>query len=428
MSSKHTKSELTAVFEAIQSLGGQEAVALVHNHLELSRLAAEHLMQSEVEQVAGPRYGHSKPGERLFSRHGTNPGSISIGGMKAPVDVPRLMNMMTGETSSPQVYRDLRALSTPPDHVIRALFLGLGTRHYRDVAETLMDSFGLSKSRLSELFVEHSREILEAFLERRLDDATYVALYVDGKTIQGQSMICVIGVTDKGDKRTLGLTQATTENAGPIRELFKDMIARGFSFDDGILIVVDGGKGLRKAIDDVFGDYAVIQRCLIHKIRNVLDHLSESARPEWRKRLRDLFACEDYVEARSMADAMCADLEKINISAARSLAEGLEEVLTLTRLGLRSVFGRSFATTNVIEAANSAIARTTRHITRWTTGDQRMRWCVMALLDAESSWRKIHRFQRLPMLQRAVSKEVLQRIQSHTFEQSPSRISTKKRT
>jgi len=123
--------------------------------------------------------------------------------------------------------------------------------------------------------------------------------------------------------------------------------------------------------------------------------------------------------------AVVRDVKELVRTIVRDMME--EEALTLTRLGLRSVFGRSFATTNVIEAANSAIARTTRHITRSTTGDQCMRWCVMVLLDAESSWRKIHRFQRLPMLQRAVSKEVQQRIQSHTFEQSPSRISTKKR-
>lgn len=291
-----------------------------------------------------------------------------------------------------------------------------------------MDSFGLSKSRLSELFVEHSREVLESFLQRRLDDATYVAMFIDGKSIQGQQIVVAIGVTDRGEKRTLGMTQATTENAGAITVMFRDMIERGLGFDDGLLLIVDGGKGLHKAINDVFGIHAVIQRCHIHKIRNVVDHLAENDRPSWQKRLKALFACEDFDQATSMADAMHAELRKVNIIAARSLEEGLQESLTLCRLGLLKQFGRSFATTNVIESANSTIARYTRHITRWTTGDQRMRWCALALLEIESSWRRVHGFTRLPSLQRTLQQEVNKRIFNQQSQMTPSRISTKKRT
>jgi len=172
-----------------------------------------------------------------------------------------------------------------------------------------------------------------------------------------------------------------------ITTMFREMISRGFCFDDGLLFVIDGGLGLRKAIEEVFGEYAVIQRCQLHKLRNVLDHLPENARPEWRRLLKQLFSCDDDKQARAVADELTARLQKSNPAAAASLKEGIEDVLTLTRLGMRSVFGGSFGTTNVIESANSVMARRTRHVTRWTTGDQRLRWSALVLLDAEQSWR-----------------------------------------
>lgn len=402
MSTKHTNPQVAAVIDAIAEVAGDETLSLVLNHLELSRHAAQHLMEREVAELAGERYSHQKPHGGRYSRWGSNPGSIGVGGQRLPLSVPRMHDNENERTLTPTVYGRLREMDEPPMHVVEAIFRGLGTRQYGEVAEVLMDSFGLSKSRLSELFVKQSGQIMEAFLERRLDDARYVAMYVDGKNIQGQSMVVAIGVTDKGDKRTLGLTQATTENSGAIATMFRDMLNRGFDVDDGLLVVIDGGKGLRKAIDDVFGVYAVVQRCVIHKMRNILEHLPESERPAWKRKLAELYFSEDLTHARTLADELYAQLAKINVSAARSLSEGLEESLTLCRLGLQKHFGRTFATTNAIESASSAIARFTRHITRWSTGDRRMRWCTLALIEIELSWRKVRNFSRLPILRNAV--------------------------
>lgn len=430
MQTKHTTigNDLESALSSMLEEGGESAASLVLNHLELSRRAIEWLMQRETADLAGDRYSHDKPHGGRFSRWGSNPGSVAVGGQKLRVDVPRIRDNESRTTRSPEIYSHLQQIAEPPLHIMRALMLGLGTRKYRETAEMLLDSIGMSKSSLSEKFVEHSQEILEEFLQRRLDDATYVAMYVDGKVLQSQSMVVAIGITDQGVKRTLGLTQATTENSAVIAVMFRDMIARGLDVDHGLLVVIDGGTGLRKAIDEVFGAYAVVQRCQIHKKRNVLSHLSESDRSTWDRKLSVLFNCEDHTESSSMADGLCAELQRININAARSLAEGLEDMMTITRLGLHAVFGRCFRTTNIIESVNSSVARYTRHITRWRSADQRMRWTALALMEVEPSWNKIQNYRRLPMLQRALQIEVNKRLLTLESDTKPKRISTRKRT
>jgi transposase-like protein len=221
-------------------------------------------MEHEVSERAVDRYSHNKPHAGRYRRWGSNPGSIQVGGQRLRVRVPRVEDVETGRTVSPEIYGHFRRLEEPPAHVVEAIFRGLGTRNLEDVSERLMDSYGLSKSRWSELFVRHSREILEGFLNRRLDDATYVAMFIDGKVIQGQHVLVAIGVTTRGEKRPLGLAQASTENAGSITVMLREMIERGLGFDDGILMVIDGAKGLRKAVEEVLGDHAVVQRCQIH--------------------------------------------------------------------------------------------------------------------------------------------------------------------
>ncbi|MBI2794156.1 MAG: transposase [Ignavibacteria bacterium] len=212
MSTKHTlkNNELEAAFSSMAGTTGDDTAALVLNHLELSRHAIEWLMQRETSERAGDRYSHNKPHEGRFSRWGINRGSVAVGGQKLRVEVPRIRDNESQTTHTPEIYARLQQMAEPPVHIIRALMLGLGTRKYHETAETLMASMGLSKSSLSEKFVEHSSEILEEFLKRRLDDDTYVAMFIDGKALQNQSMVIAIGVTQNGVKRTLGLTQATT--------------------------------------------------------------------------------------------------------------------------------------------------------------------------------------------------------------------------
>jgi transposase-like protein len=423
-SNREIEAALSSLFEVIT----EETAPLILNHLELSRQAALTVMQQQAAEYAGDRYGHDKPHDGRYSRWGSNPSSIRVGGQKLPVEVPRLMDHHQQRTFTPEVYHQMRTIAEPSLAVMKALLRGLGTRQYRETAEVLLDSFGLSKSALSAAFVEYSNTMLEEYLERRLDDEQYVALFIDGKMIQSQSIVVAIGITEKGYKRMVGLTHATTENASSIGVMLRQMVGRGLDFEQGLLVVLDGGKGLRKAVDTVFGHHAVVQRCQKHKERNVLDHLAEGLREVWARRLREFFACQDHAEARSMADAIHADLKRVSIPAARSFAEGIDEVLTLVRLGVADIFSRSFSTTNIVESVNSGIARFTRHITRWTDGNQRLRWAAMALMELEPNWNRVQNFKRLPMLQRAVQQEVNQRIKEATSDSKPNRISTKKRT
>lgn len=430
MTIKHTPSpaDLDEAFDSLFSEDDPNALALVLNHLELSRKAVEWLMQREVGSKAGAPYSREKPHDGQYSRWGSNPGSIQVGGQRLPVDVPRLHDNHSVTTQSPEVYAQLRQMESPPAHVMRGLLLGLSTRRYRDTAEMLLDSFGLSKSTLSEAFIEHSSQILEDFLQRRLDDARYVAMFIDGKVLRGQSIVVAIGVDEQGEKRTLGMTQATTENATVIATMLRDMVARGLDVEHGVLVVIDGGTGLRSAITEVFGHHAVVQRCRIHKTRNVLAHLDEQQQKEWKKHLGTLYACEDYAEALSMADQLAAKLQKINTMAARSFQEGLHEVLTLTRLGMTEHFAKSFSTTNIIESTFSITEALTKHVKRWTTADQRLRWYAASLSDIESKWRKVQNHRRLPMLQRAITIEINQLLNNLPPDSKPPKFSTRKRT
>lgn len=430
MKPKHTShpSDLDAAFSTLLATADDDTAALVLNHLELSRRAIEWLMQRETHELAGERYSHDKPEDGRYSRWGSNPGSVAVGGQRVRVDVPRVRDNEQETTQSPAIYSKLRQMQEPPLHIMQALMRGLGTRQYKETAEVLIESFGLSKSTLSEAFVEHSREVLEAFLDRRLDDETYVAMFIDGKVLQHQSMVIAIGVTDKGVKRTLGLTQATTENAQAINVMLRDMIARGLDFERGLLCVIDGGTGLRKAIEDVFGTHAVVQRCQVHKLRNVLSHLNEEDKATWQRSIAECFACEDFNVANTMAKKIHKELQSVSIQAARSFNEGIDDMLTMARLGLLKLLGRSFRTTNIIESVNSGVARFTRHITRWTTVDQRMRWTALALMEMEPTWNKSHNFKRLPMLQRAVQQEINKRELDRSSTLEPKRVSTRKRT
>jgi putative transposase len=248
------------------------------------------------------------------------------------------------------------------------------------------------------------------YQERRLDDDTYVAIYIDGKALMGRTMIHAVGVTAQGYKRSLGLTEGSTENSRVISVMLRDMIKRGLSYEDGILFCIDGGTGLHKAVEETFGMYAVIQRCEFHKHRNIESHLAEEHKLQWRSKLKELFAIANYQRAEARAKELITELAQISLPASRSLQEGLDELFTLQRLQIKEQVGRIFSTTNAIESINSVIARQTRIITRWTTNDQRLRWAAIILVQHEEKLNRVHIYHKLSMLQVALKNEIQQRI------------------
>ena len=220
-----------------------------------------------------------------------------------------------------------------------------------------------------------------------------------------------MGVTEKGYKKVLGFTQATTERAEPVKELFRDLIKRGLSFEEGILCVIDGSRGLRKAIREVFSGRAEVQRCQWHKRENIVSYLPKADQKTWRTRLQRAYQEPTYQEptyqaAKERLTGLHAELEQINRKAASSLQEGLEETLTLHRLGLFEELGRSLKTTNCIENLNGQVEDYTGNVKRWHHSPQRHRWMALALLEAESRMRRLTGYRDLPKLKQALKEAI----------------------
>ncbi len=410
----------------------REQLEILTDHLQLAVIMLNQLMDDEVRSLAGARYSREKPYGSRFRRWGTNPGSMRVGVHRVPVQVPRVYDTVEQEHRPLTTYATQRTHPQPNEALLQALLHGLGTRNYRQIVETMTESFGGSKSQVSEQFKEQTAEAFEAFLERRFDHETFVALLLDGKALQNVQIVIALAVTRDGRKIPVGFVEATTENASSCTELLRDLLRRGFSYEDGLLVVIDGSKGLRKAVADVFGAHAVVMRCQFHKRRNIVGYLPEADQPKWNTRLRTAMAIPDLAEARTALERCREELRKINVSAANSLDEGLDEYLTLQRLGISEHFHTTFSTTNSIENLNSQIGRYTRNVRRWTTSDQRHRWIAASLLNAEVQMRRVAFAGKLPLLQSAVAAEVQRRLQDVKVRSistsSASRNSTKKRT
>ena len=213
-------------------------------------------------------------------------------------------------------------------------------------------------------------------------------------------------MTIKGDKIPIGFVQAATENSTVIKELLGSLIERGLNYTDGLLCIIDGSKGIRKAIKEIFGAYAVIQRCQWHKRENVISYLNETKQDHYKRRINKAYRIEDYIEAKKYLIEIIKDLKVENLSASRSLEEGLEETLTLDRLELTEYFGRSFSTTNCIENLNSQITKYLRKVKYWQTSTQRYRWVACALLEIEQRMKKVHNYKHLKDMREKLQKEV----------------------
>lgn len=237
-----------------------------------------------------------------------------------------------------------------------------------------------------------------------------VALVLDGKTCADDAMVIALGVTLSGQKVVLGFVQTATENTAVCAAFLRELVARGLRAADGLLIVIDGSQGLRQAVQDVFGGTAQIQRCQWHKRENVVSYLPKRQQATWRGKLQQAYEQPTYAEATAALDRLHRDLRPLNESAARSLQEGLEETLTLHRLGVFANLGLSLKTTNVLESIMAQIEARVGKVDRWQNSQQKQRWLATALLDIEPRLRRLRRYRALPKLrmalQQAMRKEV----------------------
>ncbi len=384
-------------------------MALIDHHMELARMLVREILDEEVCQLAGERYSRNKPLDGRYSRWGSNPGSVRIDGERVPVEVPRVRDNYEQQSHPLESYQALHNGAQFNEQLYENVLLGLATGDYNRVASEFVDGFGLSQSSTSRAFQERSRKALEEFEHRSLDDYDFVGLWIDGKSQAREQIVIALGLTMQGEKVPLGFVQATTENSTAVGGLLSDIAHRGFSFEESLLCVVDGAKALSKAISEVFGTCAIIQRCQWHKRENVVSYLNESDKEGYRRRLQQAYQRSDYEEAKAALMGIHTELKSLNHTAANSLMEGFEETLTLQRLGLFDLLGKSLKTTNCIENLNSQLNKYTGRVKHWKSSDQRHRWVAAGLLEIEKKMRRIDNYKHLPLLRKALQQETAKR-------------------
>ncbi len=361
--------------------------------------ALDALFCEEAVTLAGPK--GRQQAQRTHYHWGTTATELTFGGRRVQVPRPRVRRPSGGEATLPSVAR-FRERDPLTARMMQQLLAGVSTRQYDASLEARPSgrrTRGSSKSAVSRSVVRRTRQRLHEQLTRRLEGLAVVALFMDGVVVAQQTVIVVLGVTRDGTKVPLGLRLGSTENAVVCTDLLQDLLARGLTLAGRVLCVIDGGKGLRKALGDVFGDAAMIQRCQLHKGRN-LDALVPKARQAYvRAALRRAYQAASVTAARRQLTALATWLERNGqADAAASVREGLEETLTVLKLGLPPALRRFFATTNCIENLIGTLRHVTRNIKRWREGDMRRRWLGLGLLRAAERFRRIKRHGELGTL------------------------------
>jgi putative transposase len=353
------------------------------------------LMQEEVRELAGER--SQRQPERTANRWGSERGFCVVMGQKVPIQRPRVRTTDDKEVrlGSYEMFHRGEPLT---ETVWEKLMLGLSTRNYGQAIRQFTEAYGLEKSAVSEHFIEASRAKLKKMMERRLDKTRLCALLIDATPFQGQQMVAALGIDEYGRKMILGIRQGATENATVVGELLGDLVDRGLDFIEPRLYILDGGKALTAAVKKHAGESAAIQRCQVHKRRNVLDHLTDEQKPAVARKLNAAYALEGYDAAKEALNTLHRELMDLNPSAARSLGEGMEETLTVHRLRLPIQLRKTMASTNVIESAFSIVERVCKNVKRWHGGDQRERWVGSGLLVAENQFRRITGYKLIPVL------------------------------
>jgi transposase-like protein len=362
------------------------------------------LMQKEVEELAGRKYERGEDFD--CGRWGYQWGSVYAGEQKVKIKYPRLRDRKNNKEvnlSSYSVHQKSRKVN---ELLLQKILHGISCRRYPACVEHIPEAFGMSSSTVSRRFIEASSEKLREFFERRLDCYDIVSIFIDGKYFHDDEMIIAVGITSKGEKVILGFIQAGTENHIVCTEFLEQLLDRGLNIKNGVLCVIDGGKGLRKAIKKVFGEYALIQRCQWHKRENVISYLTKNRQEIFKQKLQKAYEEPTYQRAKSHLLYIGEELKIINSSAYKSLLEGLEETLTLHSLGMFQIVGTSLKTTNCIESIMSLIGQKTDKVDCWKNSNQKHRWLATVLLDIEKRLKKIKGYEHLQLLRFAIKRKL----------------------
>jgi putative transposase len=348
------------------------------------------LLEQEIDQCCGPH------GQQSAYRHGRQPGYVIFAGRKVSINKPRLRAKGGGELAL-KSYQAFQQDGRMQRAVARKLTHQVSTRNYAAAIDDCLAGYGIDKSSVSRQWKAVTAAELQKLLQRPVP-ADLLGLLIDGQYFRKECLIVALGVDKQGQKHVLGLWQGATENSTLVRELLADLRERGLNTEAAILVVVDGAKALYKGVRDVFGERALIQRCRVHKLRNVLEHLPLEKRAQAAWRLRGAWAKSTPEEALRELRACVKWLDTISPSAARSLEEGLEETLTVTRLGLHQSLVRTFSSTNLIESCFARTQSWTSRVKRWRGARMVLRWGAAALLFAEKGFRRVRGYDHLHQL------------------------------
>ncbi len=390
----------------IEGIAHSKAALLEWVH-QVGLSALGELFERDAEQLAGPKGKHSK--ERSHYRWGSAPAELPFGGRRIVVSRPRVRNIVGGEEQLPTV-EHFQRVDPVPARVLNQILLGVSTRGYEKSLEPPpagVAARGTSKSAASRHLITRMTDKLREQLTRRLDDLDLLVLMLDGVEVARRTVVVALGVLADGRKVVLGRWLGSTENAALSTALLQNLLERGLKLDGRVLCVIDGGRGIRKALTDVFGDLVVVQRCQVHKKRNVLDHLPQSRKAHVARALSQAWASDSTELARRRLKALLQWLERNGESgAAASLREGMEETLTVLKLKLPAALRGFLVTTNAIENLIGSARRTSRNVTRWRSGDMISRWAAVGLLQAEEHFRRIRGYRHLSLLKRALRADV----------------------
>lgn len=352
-------------------------------------------MNAECEMIAGVK--NAKNPLRVANWWGSDLSPVYYDKQKVLIDRPRLR----GKDNKEIALATFGAFQNPKgmrDSAMKNMVLGISSRNYEETVESFVKGYGIKKSSVSRHFVKATAKQMREFLERDLFGFDLVAIFIDGIEFKGHLLVVAMGLDRDGKKYVLGLWQGATENAEVCKSLLEDMTRRGLSTGKDYLFVLDGSKALRSAVAKVFGTEAPVQRCQAHKRRNVLKHLPEQHHRAVDARISAAYKMADYAEARKSLDLTVRYLERLNPDAAASLREGLEETLTIHKLGITGLLRKTLSTTNPLESCFSVTRTITGRVKRWRGGDMAQRWAVAALLRAEKKFRRVKGYRELPKL------------------------------
>jgi transposase-like protein len=356
------------------------------------------MMEHERTALCGPKWRPSA--EREAQRGGSTRSLVVLGGRKIAMKRPRLRSLHGQERELPS-YR-WAADEDPLDRrTMEAIASGVATRKYPRVLDPLPAEereVAVSRSAVSRRFVAESAEVVSTYLQRPLGELDLRVIAIDGIVFRDHTILIALGVTSNAEKVILGVHEGTTENAGVVKALLRDLIERGLSTEHVLLFVIDGAKALRSAITSLFGTLALIHRCQVHKERNVLDHLPEALRPGTARAMRDAYGAPDAVLAERQLERLACALEREHPGAAASVREGLPETLTLMRLGITGWLYRCLRSTNLIESLNGQVAHFTHNVRRWRDGEMLVRWVATAVREAERKFRRLKGHKDMPRL------------------------------